>query len=63
MAPSLDAELTEAELALSKLRGEMDAAADKGGIPKEEAAVFARRMESVKDRIAWLKKAIQTRDA
>lgn len=54
----LDFELAETEKALSLLRGEMDAAADKGGIPREEAAVFARRMESLRDRITCLKKAI-----
>ena len=61
-SPSLETELAEAETALSRLRAEMDAAADKGGIPHEEAVVFARRMESINDRIACLKKAIRKRD-
>lgn len=46
----VDAELAEVQDALTKLRAEMDATAAKGGIPHEQAGVFARRMEVLRER-------------
>ena len=60
----LDVELTTAEKALSYLRREMDDAVYKqGGVPREQADEFVRRMEAIKDKIAFLKQAIAARAA
>lgn len=57
-------ELTQAERDLARLRGEMDAAVDEMGcMPVEHAAVFARRLEIVNDRIRHLKGAIRKAEA
>lgn len=56
----LHTELVEAEHALAKLRGEMDAVVDAlGCVPADEAVLFAHRLESVNDRIRHLKGAIR----
>jgi hypothetical protein len=61
-ATTLEQELAEAEKALASLRGEMDAAVDKqGGVRRDQAEEFVRRMEAIKDRITFLKKALAAR--
>lgn len=58
----LDVELTIAEKSLSNLRAEMDeTVAEQGGILREQAEEFVRRMEAIKDKIAFLKQAISAR--
>lgn len=57
----LRAELIEAERALAKLRGEMDAMVDKlGCVPADQALLFAHRLESANDRIRHIQGAIRT---
>lgn len=60
----LDVELTVAERALTHLRAEMDDAVYKqGGVPREQAEEFVERMQTIKDKIAFLKQAIAARAA